>query len=64
MDVNIAPFGGVAKEWGVAQRRVRLPMPLFGVPWEILDESRFKNPVKGGVFYLESAGPWQLCRLR
>ncbi len=49
-DVNIALFGGVAKEWGVAQRRVRLPVPFFGVLWEILDESRLKNPVKGGLF--------------
>ncbi len=48
--VYIAPFGGVAEEWCVVQRRVGSPVPFAGVPWEILDESCLKNPVQGGLF--------------
>ncbi len=52
--VYISPFGGVTKEWCVTQRRVGSPMPLARVPWEILDEPCFKNPVLGG--FLPEAG--------
>jgi len=52
--VYIAPFGGVAKEWCVAQRWVGSPVPLARVPWEILDEPCFKNPVRAG--FLPGAG--------
>ncbi len=48
--VYIAPFGSVAEEWYVAQRRVGFPVPFTRVPWKILDEPCFKNPVQGGVF--------------
>jgi len=48
--VYIAPFGGVAKEWCVAQRWVGSPVPFSRVPWEILDEPCFENPVQGGLF--------------
>ncbi len=60
--VNITPLSGVAKERGVPKRQSGLPVPLPWVPWEILDESSFKDPVEWGLFvwggrvpgYLES----------
>ncbi len=43
--VDVASFSRVAKEWHVSQRWVGSPMPLARIPWEILDESHFVNPV-------------------
>jgi hypothetical protein len=52
--VDVTPFGDISKERCVTQRRVRAPMPLARVPWEILNESCFKDPIQEGFF------PW--CR--
>ncbi len=43
--VYVAPFGGVAEEWCIAQRWAGSPVPPTRVPWEILDEPCFKNLV-------------------
>jgi hypothetical protein len=42
--VVVSPLGGVAEKRGVPKGRSGLPMPLPWVPWEVLDESSFKNP--------------------
>jgi len=48
--VFVAPFSGVAKERGIPKWWGGLPVPLPWVPWEILDEPCFKDPVERGLF--------------
>ncbi len=43
--VRVSSFGRVAKERRVPQRWVRSPMPFSRIPWEVLNESRFVDPV-------------------
>ncbi len=47
--VVVAPFGDVAKEWGIPKGWRGLPVPLPWVPWEILDEPSFEDPVERGL---------------
>jgi hypothetical protein len=44
LSVIVSPLGGVAEERGVLEGRSGLLVALPWVPWEVLDESSFKNP--------------------
>jgi len=43
-NVDIASFGGVAKEGRIPERWGGAPMPLPWVPKEVLDEASFEDP--------------------
>ncbi len=45
--IIVASFGGVTKERSVPEGQGGLPVPLPWVPWEILDEPGFKDPMEG-----------------
>ncbi len=57
--VDVTSFGGVTIEGGVPEGRGGLPMPLSGVPREVLDKARFEDPKRLVFSYLRSSVPWR-----
>jgi len=49
LSVDVASFGGVAKEGCVPERWGGAPMPLPWVPREVLDEAGFEDPKDWGL---------------
>ncbi len=45
LGISVSPLGCVAKEWCITEWWSGSPMPLPWVPWELLYEPCFKDPV-------------------
>ncbi len=48
--ISVSPFSRVAEEGGVAHVARLLPVPVSGVPREIENEAKLKNPIDWGFF--------------